>query len=207
MKLSLTNSIIILNSIFFLIFFIPILYNIKIVNYIALQPASILEGKYLWTFITSMIMHADLIHLLVNMVSLFFIGNLVEKLIGTRRYIWLYLLSGLFAGIFFVGIAYLTSTNLSAYAVGASGAIFGLGGILMFLTPDLPVYLMFIPIPIKMKYAIPILLLALWALSFSIGLPVGNTAHLGGLVVGILYGSYLRIRYKKKVMLISRHFR
>ncbi len=207
MKLSLTSSIIILNSVFFLIFFIPVFYSKLAVNYIALQPASIIEGKYLWTFITSMIMHADLIHLLVNMVSLFFIGSLVERLIGTRRYIWLYLLSGLFAGIFFVGIAYLTSANLNAYAVGASGAIFGLGGVLMFLTPDLPVYLMFIPIPIKMKYAIPILLLALWALSLSIGLPVGNTAHLGGLIVGVLYGSYLRTKYKKKVMMISNHFR
>ncbi len=206
MKYTTTNVLIACNALFFLAFFIPLLANKQIIDAIALKPASILQGKFLWTFLTSMFMHADLIHLFVNMVSLFFIGNLVEKLIGKRRYIGLYLISGLFAGMFFVLTAFLFNNNLNAYAVGASGAIFGLGGVLMFLTPDLPVYLMFIPIPIKMKYAMPIMLLLLWILSFTAGLPIGNTAHLGGLIVGLFYGFYLRVKYKKKVLLMQRYF-
>ncbi len=205
-KISLTNAIIIINIAFFLLLFIPIISTKGFVDYIALKPSNILQGKYLWTLLTSIVMHADLIHLFVNMVSLFFIGNLVEKLVGTRRYLWIYILSGLFAGIFFIISALLSQNNLDAYAVGASGAIFGLGGILMFLTPNLPVYLMFIPIPIKMKYAIPILLIALWAISLTAGIPIGNTAHLGGLLIGMGYGLYLRAKYKKKVLLLNKYF-
>lgn len=206
-KLSITNSIIVFNIVFFIAFFIPMAYNKELISYVALNPSSILQGKYLWTIITSMFMHAEVIHLFVNMVSLYFIGNLVEKLIGTKRYLWLYIISGLFAGLFFVFTAYIFNSGLNTYAVGASGAIFGLGGILMFLTPDLPVYLMFIPIPIKMKYAIPVLLLALWTLSLTVGLPVGNTAHLGGLIIGLVYGFYLRVKYKNKVIMIRKYFR
>ncbi len=208
-RLSLTNSIIIVNIAVFIVATILLSYNSEFIHDIALQPASIVQGKYLWTFLTSMFMHdsPSPVHLIVNMISLFFIGNLVERLIGTRRYLSLYLASGLFAGIFFVAIAYLMHANLAVYAVGASGAIFGLGGVLMFLTPDLPVYLMFIPVPIKMKYAMPIMLLALWALSLSVGLPIGNTAHLGGLLVGVFYGFYLRTKYKRKVVMINKYFK
>ncbi len=206
MKYTTTNILIACNIIFFLAFFIPLLANKQIIDAIALKPASILQGNFLWTFLTSMFMHADLVHLFVNMVSLFFIGNLAERLIGKRRYLGLYIISGLFAGIFFVLTAFLLKSNLNAYAVGASGALFGLGGVLMFLTPDLPVYLMFIPVPIKMKYAMPIMLLLLWVLSFTAGLPIGNTAHLGGLIMGLIYGAYLKVKYKKKVLLMQRYF-
>ncbi len=74
----------------------------KLVSWIALMPAAVLAGKYLWTFVTSMFMHAGLGHLFVNMLSLMFIGNFVEKLIGRSRFIWLYFGGGLFAGLFFV---------------------------------------------------------------------------------------------------------
>ena len=172
---------------------------------IALMPAMVLSGKAIWTFVTSMFMHAGFGHLFVNMISLMFIGSFVEKLVGKKRFIWLYLAAGLFAGLFFVGIAALTGSDLNVYAVGASGAIFGLGGLLAVLTPRLPVLVFFI-IPMPMWMAMAFLMVGLWALSLGLGLPIGNTAHLGGLIVGLGYGFYLKRKYPKKTQMISKYF-
>jgi membrane associated rhomboid family serine protease len=65
---------------------------------------------------------------------------------------------------------------------------------------------MLIPIPIKMKYAAPGILVVLWLISIAGNVPIGNMAHLGGLVAGVVYGVYLRNKYKNKTRMISRHF-
>ncbi len=175
-------------------------------KYIAISPNNILAGKYLWTFITSMFMHAGILHLLVNMLSLVFVGSLVEKLIGKKRYLTFYLASGIFASVFFILVSYFTGQGLESYAVGASGALFALIGFLMLITPNLPVYMMFIPIPIKMKYAATLMLAILWLISLAANIPIGNTAHLGGLIAGLIYGFYIRKKYKRKSALISKYF-
>lgn len=205
-KLSLTNWIIILNVAVFIAASLIISFSPSFINYVALNPAFILQGKYLWTFLTSMFMHANIPHIALNMISLFFIGNLVERLIGRKRFLAFYILSGLVAGIFFVLLAALFGMQLDISAVGASGAIFGLGGLLAVLTPKLPVLVFFI-IPMPMWLAMIFLLVALWIISLLSGLLIGNTAHLGGLIVGLVYGLYLRRRYKRKVRALNRYFR
>jgi len=205
-NLSVTAWIILINVILFILFFILISTEFLAVDFIALQPANIFAGQYVWTFLTSMFMHGGIFHLFVNMLSLFFIGSLVEKILGQKRYIWFYLISGLVAGLFFVSFSLIFPADFNAYAVGASGALFGLVGILVLLTPNLPVYVMFIPIPIKMKYAAPGLLIVLWIISATTSLGIGNTAHLGGLIMGIAYGLYLRTKYPNKIRAIQRHF-
>lgn len=177
----------------------------RTMSFLALKPATILSGSGFWTFITSMFLHASLGHLFVNMVSLMFIGNFVEKLIGKKRYLGLYFVAGLFAGLLFVIIAAATGADVNVFAVGASGAIFGLGGLLAVLTPRMPVLVFFV-IPMPMWAAMGVLMFGLWALSFTLGLPIGNIAHLGGLLVGLGYGAYLRQKYPKKTQMISRYF-
>jgi membrane associated rhomboid family serine protease len=140
------------------------------------------------------------------MLSLLFVGSFTERIIGPKRYLWFYLLSGLFAGLFFVLSSLIFTADLNSFAVGASGALFGVVGVLVLLTPNLPVYVMFIPIPIKMKYAAPGLLIVLWLVSVAGGIPIGNTAHLGGLVAGLAYGIYLRKKYKRKVRSLGKYF-
>jgi len=176
-----------------------------VVSLIALQPSVVLVGQNLWTFVTSMFMHAGFGHLFVNMISLMFIGGFVEKLVGKKRFIWLYFIGGLFAGLFFVGIAAVTGVDLNVYAVGASGAIFALGGLLAVLTPRLPVLVFFI-IPMPMWIAMVFLMVVLWVLSLGLGLPIGNVAHLGGLIVGVGYGFYLKRKYPRKTRMISSYF-
>ncbi len=203
---SLNTILILVNVVAFFIFTLLVSLKYLSIDAVAIRPSNILHGKYLWTFITSMFMHGGFFHLFVNMISLFFVGSLVEKLIGRKRYFWFYMLSGIFAGLFFVFSALIFSQDLNAYAVGASGALFGLIGVLMFLTPDLPVYVMFIPIPIKLKYAAPGMLVLLWLVSIAGDVPIGNMAHLGGLIAGLSYGFYLKNKFKRKTNYIRKYF-
>lgn len=205
-SLSLNTILIVINVATFLIFTLLIKLGYLSIDFVAIKPSNIVEGKYLWTFLTSMFMHAGFFHLLVNMFSLFFVGSLIEKIIGRKRYFWFYLFSGIFAGAFFVLLSLFFPGDFGVYAVGASGALFGLIGLLMLLTPNLPVYVMFIPIPIKMKYAAPGMLVLLWVISIAGNISIGNTAHLGGLVAGLIYGFFLRRKYKNKTKYIRKHF-
>lgn len=204
-SLSLNTILIAINVVAFIVFTILIELNLFAIDGIALKPSNIVQGKYLWTFVTSMFMHAGFFHLFVNMLSLMFIGSLIEKIIGRRRYFLFYLFSGIFAGIFFVLLSLVFVADFEVYAVGASGALFGLIGLLMLLTPNLPV-LVFGIIPMKMKYAAPGMLILLWIISIAGNVPIGNTAHLGGLFAGLLYGIFLKTKYKNKTRYISKHF-
>ncbi|MBU2104876.1 MAG: rhomboid family intramembrane serine protease [Nanoarchaeota archaeon] len=207
-SLSLTFSLILINVAVFIL--VGILSKLGVIsqsffsNNIAISLENIKQLR-LWTFLTSMFMHAGWFHLFANMISLFFIGSLVERILGAKRYLWFYLLSGFFASFFYIFFELLFPSGLGA--VGASGALFGLVGLLILLTPNLPVYVMFIPIPIKMKYAAPGLLIILWLISIAGNVPIGNTAHLGGLLAGIFYGLYLKHKYKNKTRYLNKYFR
>lgn len=214
-KFSITTWIILVNIAVFIFsaLFMGIFGADKVLSVIALQPKAFFNGA-VWTLLTSMFMHGNFTHLLVNMISLFFIGNFVEKLIGRKRLFWFYMISGLIAGLFFVVFAYFFgNTEIGTrifgspeiFAVGASGAIFALGGLLAILTPKLRVYVFFI-MPMQMWVAMVVLLVVLWAASIGAGLPFGNTAHLGGLLAGVAYALYLKNKYKRKTQLIARYF-
>lgn len=179
----------------------------------AIQPKAFFSG-IVWTLLTSMFMHGNFTHLFVNMLSLFFIGNFIEKIIGKKRFFWLYILSGIFAGFMFVVLSYFFgNSELGAkifgspeiFAVGASGAIFALGGLLVVLTPNLRVYAFFI-IPMKIWSAMLFFLVFMWIASIGAGLPFGNTAHLGGLIAGLAYGLYLKKKYPRKTKMLSDYF-
>lgn len=205
-NLSVTMQILLVNVFLFIIFEILLLMKVIPLEYIAINPSNIIQGKFVWTFLTSMFMHAGIFHLFVNMLSLVFVGSLVEKLIGKKRYFYFYLAAGIFSSFLFVFSSYLLGIDLNSYAVGASGALFGLIGLLMILTPNLPVYLMFIPIPVKMKYAAPFMLGLLWIISLAGNVPIGNIAHLGGLIAGLIYGVILVRKFPRKTKSLKRHF-
>lgn len=199
-----------INVLFYLI--VIILMNVigeGVFNNVALQPSAILQGEKLWTIFTSMFMHDPSIfgfHLLANMMSLIFLGGFIEKIIGSKRFIVLYLLSGLIASLFFIGLTFAFNGDLTIPAIGASGAIFGIAGLAAILVPKMKVYIMFIPIAMPMWFATIFLLLIMWLASGLFGLSIGNFAHLGGFLTGIVYGIYIKIRYKKSAKLISTYF-
>jgi len=142
--LSVNTILILINVAMFILLSILVSINPALVNYFALNPSNILHGQYLWTFLTSMFSHVYFWHLAFNMISLFFIGILIEKILGPKRYLFFYIAAGLFAGIVFVllagffgtsqwGASLFGSPNIAG--LGASGAIFGLVGLLAVITP------------------------------------------------------------------------
>ncbi len=159
-NLSVTGWLILVNVIFFIVFsLLGVLSEVDcsktLCNYVALQPNNLFNNYYFWTLLTSMFMHSGIFHLFINMLSLFFVGSFLEMIIGKKRFLWLYLLSGIFAGIFFSILAVLFGNGvlghslfggIDTFAVGASGAIFAIAGVLCFLTPKNSVYLIVGPI-------------------------------------------------------------
>ena len=200
-SLSLTWKLILVNVLTFIVFGILLALKVVPLDFIALSPSAVLHKYYFWTLLTSMFMHAGFFHIFANMLSLYFVGGLVEKILGRKRYFWLYMIAGIVGGLLYVALP-----GAGLPAVGASGAIFGVVGVLIFLTPNLRVYPFFLPIPIKMKYAAPGMLVLLWLVSVSAGLPIGNVAHFGGLLVGVSYGFYLKKKYPNKMKYFNKHF-
>lgn len=264
-SLSTTLKIIILNVI---IFFISLIIYSSLpgsIDYLALSWNNLVMGR-VWTLLTSMFLHANFAHLFFNMFSLYFIGTFAEKIIGKRRFLWFYLISGVFAGLIFALLAGFFGSGLGerlfgspeTLGVGASGAIFGLVGLLTILTPFNKVYLIAGPliaivlqaiigfifpnlallgalniiisiyilisifaifsfsrrilrlaVPIEMPFwLLPIIaIIPLIIIGLFVPLPIGNTAHLGGLAAGLIYGLYLRRKYKRKINFLNRHFK
>jgi membrane associated rhomboid family serine protease len=226
-KMSVTNWLILINVAFFFIFFgflinaqeycdISINHERCITKYIAVNPQLFFENYYLWTAITNVFMHGGFFHLFINMFVLFSLGNLCERIIGRKRYLWFYLISGIVASLFFVFFAYFLGTSSlgeaifgssDAFAVGASGAIFAVAGLFMILTPRLRFAIIFLPFFSLPAYImIPLVLVATWIVSSSAGIGIGNTAHFGGFVAGVVYGLYLRNKYKRKTKMIEKYF-
>ncbi len=160
--------------------------NISFFNLFALDPAKILAQP--WRLVTSMFLHAGLWHLFLNMFVLFMFGRYLEKKIGKLRFLILYFVAGIIAS---VGYSIFALYTLPAIAVGASGAIYGILGALVFLAPEIRVFIMFIPIPVKLSRALIIFIVLDLVLRLA-GAPIANTAHLAGLLVGLLYGYFLR---------------
>ncbi|MFC1685896.1 rhomboid family intramembrane serine protease [Nanoarchaeota archaeon] len=211
---SATLTLILLNVAIFFIVFPIVLFKRDLMDYLALKPIAVAQGQMIWTLVTSMFMHGGPFHLFANMISLMFIGGFLEKLIGKKRFLGIYFASALMGALFFVVLALLFGGqgngifgDPSMGAVGASAAIFGIAGMLAILTPKLPVYIMFIPIAMPMWFGVILIMFGLWSISAAANLPVGNTAHFGGLLAGIAYAIYLKIKYKRKTHMISMHYR
>lgn len=211
-----TGIIILVNFVAFVIYAILtyIYGSVAVDHMLAIQPYMILQGKRLWTFVTSMFLHVGLGHLMANMISLIFVGGFIEKLIGKKRFLYVYFVGGFIASVFFVLFAGLLGTtplgerffgNPLSLAMGASGAIFAVMGLLAVLIPKMKVLVFFI-IPMPMWAAIIGLTFVMWLFSASLSLPIGNTAHLGGLIVGVIYGIYLKWKYPHKTKMISQRF-
>lgn len=196
-------------------FILSIIFGDAVWNYLALQPSNILQGKYVWTLITHMFMHAGVFHLAVNMFVLYSLGNLSEKIIGRKRFFWFYILSGIFAGLLsvylagFYGYGSLVRVFGSpmVYMVGASGAIFAVAGLFVTLLPRMRFSIIFFPFFSLPGYVmVPLVLILTWLASIAVDLPVGNIAHFGGFLFGFVYGYYLRTKYRNKVKLLERYF-
>jgi membrane associated rhomboid family serine protease len=162
-------------------------FNDKYTYYFELFPSDIFSRP--WILITHMFLHANGIHILFNMMFLFFFGPELERRIGGKKFLAVYFISGLIAALgYSFWSLFILGKNIPA--VGASGALFGIFACLAILAPDIIVYVYFIPM--KITYAL--IFFALLDLFFigSSGDLVARSAHLSGVVAGLVIGKYLK---------------
>ncbi|ADJ26600.1 Rhomboid family protein [Dehalogenimonas lykanthroporepellens BL-DC-9] len=129
-----------------------------------------------WTVITSMFVHStsSYTHILFNMLALYFFGSYLIQTIGERAMLAIYFIGGIVGSLFFIMLQPFYS------AVGASGAIFALGGALAILRPMTRVIIFPIPIPMPLWIAV-----IGGGLLISLLPGIAWEAHLGGLLTGI----------------------
>ena len=166
-----------------LLLFIATVIEQDLILILGLQPASFLDKP--WTLVTNLFIHGGIGHILANMLTLYFFGGYLSRLIGVRKFLIVYFGGGILGNIFYL----LLAPSPLSIAIGASGAIFALGGVLTVMRPRLRVFIFPIPAPLPLWVAVigGFLILSLFP-------HVAWQAHLGGLVLGLAAGYIFRRR-------------
>lgn len=138
-----------------------------------------------WTLITSIFLHGSLSHLVFNLFALVLFGMILEKFIGSKKFIAVFFVSGVAASI--AALTYPSS-------LGASGAIYGILGTLAAIRPKMIVWTYGVPMPMVVA-ALFYLVLDLAGMFFPSN--IANAAHIAGLLVGVAIGLLLREPRKK----------
>jgi membrane associated rhomboid family serine protease len=175
-----------------LVLFIASLINRYLVIYLlGFQPSSFLAMP--WTIVTNLFVHGSLWHIFANMFTLYFFGSFLSRLIGEKKFLLVYFAGGILGNIFFLLLALYTPLGAAdAFAIGASGAVFALGGTLAVLVPRLRVFVFPIPVPLPLWMAVIGGFIILSALAPFLN--IAWQAHLGGLVAGLVAGYIFRRR-------------
>lgn len=147
-----------------------------------------------WTLLTYFFVHHDPIHIFFNMIMLYWFGMLIEEYLGRIRLFNLYLLGGLFGGLFYI-LCYNLLPGLQVIAnsvilIGASGAIYAVVLGAATLLPDYR-FNLFLFGPVKITWIAAAYVIISFAAIRS-GNPGGNLAHLGGALFGFIYIRQLR---------------
>ena len=169
------------------------------------------QSFHWWQPLTYMFLHANFSHIFFNMFAVLMFAPLIEKEWGARRFLIYYLVCGLGAAfiqevVWSLMLANMTAsydiTYLAHYAyllntIGASGAVFGILFAFGWLYPDVPMYILFVPIPIRAR--VFVIIYALIELFAGLGSVAGFTAdnvahfaHLGGMLFGWILILYWR---------------
>ncbi len=167
-----------------LLLFVATSINRDLLLLLGLYPAGFLAQP--WTLVTNMFVHAGIWHILANMITLFFFGGFLYRLIGSRNFLITY-----FGGGILGSILYLLLADPYTIAVGASGAVYALAGALVVMMPNLRVLVYFI-VPMRLWMVI-LVFFVLWSIP-QLFPNIAWQAHLGGLVFGLAMGFFLRRR-------------
>jgi membrane associated rhomboid family serine protease len=182
------RNLILINTILFVVsmYFIPSMFT-YFASYTISSP-----NFGIWQPVTSMFLHGGWLHLIFNMIVLWSFGNQLDQIIGTKKFLFLYFISGIIGSVLWMFLG-------SGPAVGASGALCGLLSAYVFIASDTKVLLFFF-IPMKIKnlvYGFAIFSLVFGLLSLvnpALGFGVGHFAHLGGLIGGYLIAYYWKTK-------------
>lgn len=190
-----TWTLIVINVI---IFILELVSGGMILDFGAVSLYNVMSGQW-WTIITAMFLHGSIMHIMCNMISLFYLGTMCEKVLGSVKFLILYLVCGLLGNVAFVAMSFFNGDFFGS-AVGASGAIFGLFGAwgyflvrerkqtrILAHKPDISAI---------QSYA-GILIINL-IVGFAPGSNIANEAHIGGMITGVIVGAIMYVMIAKK---------
>ena len=171
------------------LFLFPVLSFDEVSTYLAI-PANLNNLiRKPWTIITYMFFHWDVMHILFNMLWLYWMGKIFQEYLGSRKLLNTYLAGGISGALFFI-IAYnffpLFSNSLpAAFALGASASVLAITVAAATLLPEYPIQLLLFGI-VRLKW-IAVITIFLDVISVSGDNAGGHIAHLGGALYGFVY--------------------
>jgi len=178
-----TNSVLVLIAVN-VVLYIATLADPDLIYTLGLQPSTWMERP--WTLLTNLFIHGGLWHLAANMITLFFFGRYLSMMVGEAKFLIVYFLGGIIGNFFFILLG--PSNTL---VIGASGAVFAVGGAFTLLAPKMKVFVFPIPVPLPLWVAVIGGFIILSFLPF-----VAWEAHLGGLLVGLAAGYFFKKRQR-----------
>jgi membrane associated rhomboid family serine protease len=146
-----------------------------------LSPRLVVTKFFLWQPLTYMFLHFDILHLFFNMLMTWFLGNAMEAVWGSKKFVKYYIVCGL-GGAAFSAIF----TFNGPPVIGASAAVFGLYLAYAMVFPDSYVFIYFL-FPVKAKYLVTFLAALQLILGISGSAGIAYFAHLGGMAAGLLF--------------------
>ena len=153
-------------------------------------------GSYwqLWRYITCQFLHAGFMHILMNMLGVYFLGSAMEQRWGTRRFVTFYLICGVVAGLAYVVIGALyPEMSRDMPIIGASGGVFGILLACAVYFPNFRILFLFFPVPIRFAALIIfggmglMVMQALADKNVNITTVMSDVAHLGGAVAAAVW--------------------
>lgn len=140
----------------------------------------------IWQFVTYSFLHADIMHLLFNMLMLYFFSQLFFTFFNSKQFLKAYFLGGITAGLFYFLVANIF--GLQSFVVGASGAVMAVFFTVVGYKPDMRVNIIIATVPI---YYLALLSLGIDIFQLFFDNAGGHLAHLGGSIFGFCYGKWL----------------
>jgi len=168
--------------------------RVPVADYLALSFGGLARG-YVWQLLTFQFLHGNTLHLLLNLVVIFFFGRALEEALGARRMLQLYLISGVVGGICQILFQVLMAVvrhpaYLEGGVVGASAGAFGLVAAFATMFPERRITLLvFFVLPVTMSARMMLWIgVALGVVGILIpGDGIAHAAHLGGILAGVLF--------------------
>lgn len=156
-----------------------------------------------WSLVTHMFIHTGFSHVLFNMITLYFVGQIFKMFLSDRQLISTYFLGGLTGAVFYI-IAlnvFPVFTGINGMAMGASAAILAIMASIATLRPDFIVPMALIG-PVRLKY-IAMVFVGIDLIFLPGGNAGGHIGHLGGAVYGLFFGLQLRNGQDTSINLLS----
>jgi membrane associated rhomboid family serine protease len=166
----------------------------------ALYPVTPTMTLQVWRLVTYQFLHDGFMHIFFNMLGLLFLGPPLERLWGTRKFLFFYLSCGVAGGLFYILLVYV-GFLMPLPMIGASGAVLGTLTACAILFPHFIVFFLFFPVPIRVA-AIILICFASLTIFFRGANAGGEAAHLAGIAAGAIYvfsdkwRTALKLRFK-----------